>query len=400
LGRPHRRKRRYIVVTGFAVLLVIVSAFAYVRVEWEGADLGDNIASLLNKKMRGRISIGSVEWDSSSLKTVVTGGWVKVTIHDVKVWDDCALSSNLKPLDELRLGDPSEDCTPDDKADPDPASPRKPRKLLLDAPKVTAEIDVHAAMFGKHDLIFRHVWVEGGEVLLEQTSEPYPLHAYDRTIVSFLTAFYPRMKAGFRAGAYGGEAPNVELRDVHLKDVNVTAHFGEYAATAGVGYTIAARIEGVNVDAEIPEGDTSPHTPTTYLAMNASDPLVPKFYVKLELKGKHAKIRVLDEGPRESFVMIGQRMNQAWDAGRKAKYQIELSEINVNRLAQLPDQWTRNNFVANNLELDITAHTIPCKVTGTPEQTLKDGADIHLSGQLTKWWDRPYDGDWGLELGV
>ncbi len=121
-----------------AALLVLISAFAYLRVEWEGEDLGDNIASILNKRMRGRISIGSVEWDVGALQKVVTGGWAKVTVRDVRVWDDCALSSELDPLDERRLGDPSEDCTPDDKPDPDPKSKRKPRKLLLVAPKVTA----------------------------------------------------------------------------------------------------------------------------------------------------------------------------------------------------------------------------------------------------------------------
>ena len=33
--------------------------------------------------------------------------------------------------------------------------------------------------------------------------------------------------------------------------------------------------------------------------MNAIDPLVPKFYVRLALKGKHANVRILDEGPRD-----------------------------------------------------------------------------------------------------
>ena len=42
------------------------------------------------------IEIGSVEWPTDALKTVVTGGWVPVTVRDVKVWDDCALSAEIQ----------------------------------------------------------------------------------------------------------------------------------------------------------------------------------------------------------------------------------------------------------------------------------------------------------------
>jgi hypothetical protein len=216
-------------------LLALGGGYAYLRVKWEGADLGDNIASILNKRMRGRIAIGSVSWDPGALKTAVTGGWIPVTIHDVRVWDDCALSSDLSAIDERRLGDPAEDCTPDDRPDPDPNSRRKPRKLLIDAPRITAEIDAHAALFGNHDLVFRGVHIHGGQVLLEQTNEPYPLHAYDRSVVSVLTAFYPRMKAGFRAGIYAADAPpKFDLRDIHLEGVDVLVQFKPYDAGKGL----------------------------------------------------------------------------------------------------------------------------------------------------------------------
>ena len=229
----------------------MASAYAYVRVEWEGQDLGDNIARMLNKRMRGRIEIGSVEWNPTALKKVITGGFVPVRIRNVKVWDDCALSSDLAPLDERRRGDPAEDCTPDNKPDPDPTSKRKPRKLLIDAPLVTAEIDVHAAAFGHHDLIFRNVHVHGGTALLEQAREPYPLHAYDRTIVSIITAFYPRLPPGFRAGIYAADSPpKFDLRDIHVHDVNVIVQFAPKPNKDGsVGYALTGLITGVNVDA-------------------------------------------------------------------------------------------------------------------------------------------------------
>ena len=38
--------------------------------------------------------------------------------------------------------------------------------------------------------------------LLEQVPEPYPLHAYDTTVISLLSAFYPHRKPGYGAGIY------------------------------------------------------------------------------------------------------------------------------------------------------------------------------------------------------
>ncbi|MBV8759100.1 MAG: hypothetical protein JO257_17560, partial [Deltaproteobacteria bacterium] len=386
------RRRRWLVVIGLAVLLVMGAGFAYLRVKLEGPDLGDKLATLLNKRMRGRIEIESIEWPASALKTAVTGGWVPVTVRGVKVWDDCALSAGIGEgdPDEVRIGDPNEDCTPDDKPDRDPASKRKPRKLLLRSDLITAELDIHAALFGRHDLVFRHVVVHGGEALLEQTREPYPLHAYDRTIVSIVTAFYPRLKAGFHAGIYAQAPPPIfDLRDMHVEHLNLTAHLAPYTVKDDiVGYGMTARIEDVNVAPD-------PAATDSFLHMNPTDPLVAKFYVRLALKGGHTHLRILDEGPRSSFRVLGDNgMGNDWAKGRKAYYELELSEVALQRLAQLPTEWAKRDFVANTLSLALTAHTLPCTANPKPE----DGADLRVTGELLDYWDRPYDGAWNLKL--
>ncbi|MDB4963800.1 MAG: hypothetical protein JWP01_3799 [Myxococcales bacterium] len=386
---------------GLTVLLLVGSAFAVLRVKFEGEDLGDNIASILNKRMRGRIEIGSIEWSSSALKKVATGGWVSVTVRDVKVWDDCALSAGLagREADEVRTGDPNEDCTPDESPDPDPASKRKPRKQLLRTSLITAEIDIHALLFGNHNFVFRNVWIHGGEALLEETREPYPLHAYDRVIVSIVTAFYPRMKAGFRAGIYADSAPPVfDLRDIHIKDLNLTLHMRPYSVTGAdrIGYGFSGRLEGVSVDADpnMPRNDS-------YLYMDATDPLVAKFYVRLAVTAKEGMVRILDEGPRSAFRMPLAGISEAAQVyppkERKAEYQIGLVDIRLNRLAQMPTEWARHDFVANTLELDLEAKTVPC----TPQGAVPDpkaGAQVRLTGELQNYWDRPYDGAWNLKL--
>src|SRR5687768_3164193 len=71
-ARPPRR-RRWLTAIGFVVLLILSTGFAVVRVELEGPALADKISTTLNKRMRGRISIGSIEWDVASLKNALTG---------------------------------------------------------------------------------------------------------------------------------------------------------------------------------------------------------------------------------------------------------------------------------------------------------------------------------------
>lgn len=411
---PRRRRRRWLAAIGVAVLLLVSTAYAVLRVKFEGEDLGDNVASILNKRMRGRIAIGSIEWQPSALKKLVTGGWVEVTVRDVEVWDDCALSAQLGTdgAEELRAGDPNEDCTPDDRPDPDPTSKRKPRKRLLQTDKLTAELDIHALVFGNHDFVFRNVWIHGGEAVIEETREPYPLHAYDRVIVSIVTAFYPRMKAGFRAGIYADSAPPVfDLRDIHVKDLNLTVHMRPYSVPGQggddrIGYGFTARLLGVNVDSDVEHLRRD-----SYLYMDPTDPLVAKFYVRLAVTAREGKVRILDEGPRAAFRMPLAGIHPASQVypprGRKADYEIGLVDVKLNRLAQMPTEWARHDFVANTLELDLQARTLPCatpldgsSIEGAPAVDAKDGAELRLTGELHNYWDRPYDGSWNLRLDV
>lgn len=390
-----RRPRRWLLAIGIAVLIVPSTAFVYLRAELQGPALGEKIAALLNGHMRGRIEIGAVEWPTSALKTAVTGGWVPFLVRDVKVWDDCVMSAEAGGAtpDQLRIGSPSDDCTPNDQPDPPPGTKRKPRKLLLNTPLITAEIDIHALMFGRHNFMFRNARVHGGEVLLEQTREPYPLHAYDRTIVSIVTAFYPRMKAGFRAGIYADAAPPIfDLHDMHGDHLNVTIHMGPYTAGAGLaGFRLAARVEDVSTDT------TSANPVRNYLHIDATDPLVAKFYVDLALRGGRTRIRIFDEGPHNAFRLPDQPW-RVWSQGRSAKYSVDLSHISLNRLSQMPPI-PGSDGIANSLALDLSGHTLPCG-DGTTAADADRGADLHLSGELTNYWDRLFDGRWNLALDV
>jgi hypothetical protein len=407
---PPRRGRRWFVIIGLTVLLVVSAGFAVLRAAFEGPALGDNIASLLNKRMRGRIDIGSIEWSTGSLTTAVMGGWVPLTLRDVRLWDDCALSAPAtgEEASALRSGDPNEDCTPDDHPDPDPRSHRKPRKLLVRTDLITVDIDIHAVMFGHHDFVFRNLWLHGGEALLEQTREPYPLLAYDRMIVSIVSAFYPRMNAGFHAGIYADSPPPLfDLRDIHITGLNLTVHWQPYAtnnsAEAEFGFT--ARLEGIEADSgPIPANNS-------YLYMDPTDPLIARFYFRLGVTARRGLIRLQDSGPRSAFRLPRPGQPAVYPpAERRAAYSFALSDIQLHRLAQLPMSWSRHDFVAKTLALDLEARTAPCPTgpdgpglvslsrSTAPATDADRAAQLRFSGELSEYFDRLYGGAWNLKL--
>lgn len=389
---------RWLSVIGIVLVVLLGSAYAVLRVAFEGEGLADNISDLLNKRMRGRIVIKAIHWEPSALKTAVTGGWVPVELEGVTIWDDCALSANVAAdfNDKARTGDPNEDCTPDEQ--PDPTGKRLPRKRLVTAPRITAEVDIHALMFGNHDFVFRNVWLHpGAEALIEQADEPYPLHAYDQTIVSIVTAFYPRQKPGFRAGIYADSPPPIfDVRDIHIEGLNLTVHMAPLPGDNGrIEYATTARLENVNVDS-----NRSALKNDSYLYMDASDPLVAKFYVRLGVRAERGVVRARDTGPRSAFRIPDSTARGAVypPPGRTAEYTIGLTDIVVDRLAQLPTDWSRHDVVANTLELDLHARTLPCATPNGPPVDPAQGATLHFGGQLHDYWDRPYDGSWDLTL--
>ncbi|MEZ4367261.1 MAG: hypothetical protein R2939_13395 [Kofleriaceae bacterium] len=331
MNRPGRRRlRRWLLAGGIAVVLLLGAAIAVLRLGFHGEALADRVTEALGGRMRGRLAVRSIEWDLGSLTKVVTGGWAPVTVRGVEVWDDGAV-----------------DGEPDGKE----ASRREPR-LVFRSDKITAEIDVHAAMFGRHDVVLRNVVVHGGWAKLHQTAEPYPLHDYDKTIVSLISAFYPKAKPSFAAGLYASAPPPVfDLRDVHLRSVGLEV----WIAPSERDQLFAGVLTLRDLDAD------------GFLYMDASDPVVSKLYFGVTPTAKSGTFEVLrDLRP-----------------GRpRAEYTFELEDVVVERLAQLPTAWP-DSTVANSLEVALTART-------------PQGASLRLAGDIDDYWARPYDGSWDM----
>lgn len=223
---------------GLILALIVVAAIVLLRVKFEGEDLGQSVTELINKKMRGRVEIASIEWPTKSLPTLALGGWVPVTMRGVKVWDGGS-----------------------------------PAKQLVDAKLITGEVDIHALLFNS-TFSFRHVVVEGGSVLLEQVDEPYPLQHYDKTVISLLSAFEPAHRPGFATGVFVSSSSVFDLRDFELHHMHVDLHMSNYVKTDAIvngvakpatAYTFTASLEDV--------------TARGFLYRDGSDPLVPKLYL-------------------------------------------------------------------------------------------------------------------------
>lgn len=335
--RP-RRLRRLLVVIALTLLILVGGAVVFLRVRFHGPALADSIEGMLNEKMRGRVAIRSVDWPTSDLPKVVTGGWVPFTLEGVDVYD-------------------SEGAH------------------ILHVEKVTLDVDIHALMFGNHDFVFRNVLLDTGWAVLEEIPEPYPLHAYDTTVISLFAAFYSERKPGFYAGVVAGSPPVFDIRDFQLKNVDLHLLLTpeietQKDAPPRTTYAFAADIHGV--------------TGGGFLYTDPSDPLVPKVYFSIpnqaerNVRAERAEVRLFCEGARFE---PGERKQCG-----TSEYTFSLTELEMTRFAQLPTEWP-DDIVANSLELVITG-------------TSKEGAQVDIAGALIDYWDSPYGGEYNIKLQI
>jgi hypothetical protein len=76
----------------------------------------------------------SIEWSMSDLPKVVSGGWIGVTIHNLKLYDDGGSKHEINDAN---------------------------RQLVLEIEKATFELDAHSLLFGHHDFVIKDVVITG-----------------------------------------------------------------------------------------------------------------------------------------------------------------------------------------------------------------------------------------------
>lgn len=322
LVRPAIRLRRWLAAIGLTLLILTGVAVAVLRIRFEGPDLARTLTTLMNKNMSGHIDASSVEWPASGLIAVVRGGWVPVVIRDVRIQDADGVE-------------------------------------VLTTPKISAEIDLHALMFGRHDFVLRRIKVHGGRVLLREIAEPKPLHAYDKKAYSLLAAFYGKSKGGYHEGITSSKKPVFDLRDFSIEGVELEIWSGRKSANK---YGFRALVSDVSADG--------------FLYMDP-DPLVPKFYFSLEPRG----------GPGELDIPWQRGSDGEWHGG----YRFAVKELRINALKQIPATWPVSP-VANTLRFDLD---LDIAHSGDHELTR-----AQIKGSMVDYWDTPYGGSWQIAATV
>ncbi len=279
----------------------LAAAVVILRIWFHGEALADRVERELNERIRGKVEVGSVEWSVGDLPGLIFGGWLPVEISDVVVYDIAG--------------------TP-----------------ILQAPRVTAEINGYDGAFGRHDLIVRDLVVEpGGRARIEQVREPNPAHELDVWVVSLVLAFRPPAPPSFSSGISAHTSPVISLQNYQVKDADLEFAFPAFSA-------VAHHVSGEGI-----------------LRFDGRDPLSPRLVFKLAPKAAGGTLTI---GPL-SF---------------------DLSNLDVANLSLVPQTWPS----------DDVPHDLAYKATADGE----GGAKIALDGRIRDFWTGFLGGEHALDLDV
>ena len=289
------------ITLGILVLLVII-----LRIFANGSGLAEIVTANLNGEIRGRVTARSIEWPLHSIYVLATGGWLPVTARGVTVRD-------------------------------------AEGNIVISAEYAYAELDVHPAIFGNHDLHFRNMQVDCA-IPSGKTVEVCP-YAHIRetvfqgvSVVSLVSAFYPRTGPQFNAGVRASADQSFHLHDYQVEEASLDFTFPY----------LEIHVEGTSV-----KGGN--------LHSRNSDPLRSRLTYSLSPKATKATIQ----------------------AGGKT---LRVRDIHVATLAQEPEPDDREG-PAPSIRWDITARSLA-------------GGLINFQGGWLHYWDNPLKGNYQISLDI
>ena len=292
--RGRRRALRALVILGVVTVVLASTVVVVARTRFYGAPLARLVTGLINEGIRGQVTAGSIEWPIASLPTFVTGGWIPVTVRDVRVYDDG--------------GNPA--SGPAALAD---------RKLLLRVELAQGYIDPHALASSTPDLVVKDLRIpRGGWVRIEEVAQTGPGEEDGGKVISLLGAFRGKQSSSLSVGKSVGASSIFDLRDFSFEGVNVEVSFRDFDLL----------LEGAR-------GSGFLHGDFTHA-------LAERLYFSLAPTVERGRldIKVYTDG----------------DDSPDLIYDVPLHDIEVHRLAQLPMAWPAHGM-ANDLRWDLTARS-------------------------------------------
>ncbi len=314
--RPKRwRKYAYVCVAVFVLLGVL-------RWRFSGAPLARYVVAELDDRIRGTVQIESIDWPLVDAFKVITGGWLRVDVHGLVV------------IDEFE-------------------------NKVIETDGASAEIDVHAALAGTYRL--RNVRLDkGGSATLIEVNEPYPAHEYDTTVLSLLSAFYPKKSPGFSTGYSAYRRTTVDIENFVVS--------GDGQENRGVSLTLDLGDVKINIEGVRGSG---------YLYYGGADPLGGKLYYSLSTN-------TAPPTQADSATITYATVNAAGETA----YQVTSSvrDIEVHSLGQLPSRWPT----------ELVPRDIQYKLSASGE----DGMQVSLEGAMLDSWIDVFGGELRLDLKV
>jgi hypothetical protein len=294
-----RRLRRALGLVAAALGLCLLAVVVVLRLRFHGPELAKVVAGIINKDIRGSVQVRSVEWPLWRLPGALVVGWLPVDVYGVQVKDEFG-------------------------------------EVVLTAEHARAQIDLHPFL-RQGFFYFRDIEIpHGGYALIKEVTEPYPVHPYDRTVVSLQSAFYSRDTPSFQAGVSASPGTIFDLQSYRVNDATLEFRFPQFQA----------RAEGVQGSG--------------FLLADMSDPLESNIHYSLTPTARKAQFRA---GPVE----------------------LDLRDLRIERLSQLAD-WPRDHR-PRDLRWAATATTV-------------EGTQIDFRGTIFDFWASYLDGEYDATLRI
>ena len=208
---------------------------------------------------------------------------------------------------------------------------------VIHAATASLKIDTSGLLFGGTEIRLKNVNIgPESSAIIRSVPNPNPSYEFNERAISLILSFQTKTDQKATAGVRAQTGVLLEFEDFTVVDTDIVLDFGSFKA-------------------ELFDVSSS-----GFLRMLGEDPLTPSLFYELDIKAKSASIT--------------------------SPFSLDLIDVNVGRLAQLPEAWPEIT-VPRDLSFNLTAEALA-------------GGDISVQGSLTDFWLDRFLGTYDLSVGI